>query len=388
VSFLRADLAHPPAKEQLEITVFGPGFGESVVLHVPGIGWGVIDCCELTIEGRHVVPPLDYLTNLLCAPYPKLAFVILTHPHKDHYSGMDDLLTKYPGGTERVCLYTGRGTRELRMYLIQQRIGYRYDLPGLLNVFTAIDNAVRKGASARKLSEMTTVVERRDVSIAGIGSVDVSLMALSPSAQSADRYVDKLFEAFPKTGQPLKPVSDPDIHNLISVALVLKAGRVQVILGSDLETGARDGATGWRAVVSNRDCPNLHANFVKVAHHGSVTGFSEEAWERHCAAGKPLAVVTPFVTGSVILPRSVDVERIGKIANRVGITSTIQVTDNLNKFYSREIVQSIKHRTRSMKVVKPQEEIGFLRSRFLLDGTIVENVAQSPARWLSPETPA
>lgn len=33
-------LGSPPEEDQIEITTFGPGYGESIVVHLPGLGWG------------------------------------------------------------------------------------------------------------------------------------------------------------------------------------------------------------------------------------------------------------------------------------------------------------------------------------------------------------
>ncbi|KJU81704.1 hypothetical protein MBAV_006106, partial [Candidatus Magnetobacterium bavaricum] len=44
------DCLTPPKDNELEVTVFGTGYGESIVMHVPGIGWGVIDSCTMETD--------------------------------------------------------------------------------------------------------------------------------------------------------------------------------------------------------------------------------------------------------------------------------------------------------------------------------------------------
>lgn len=65
-----------PRINELELTVFGPGYGESIVLHIPGLGWGVVDSCEFKKSDRRIVPPLEYL---IYQKVSKLAFLILSH---------------------------------------------------------------------------------------------------------------------------------------------------------------------------------------------------------------------------------------------------------------------------------------------------------------------
>ncbi|KHE93779.1 MAG: hypothetical protein SCABRO_00456 [Candidatus Scalindua brodae] len=112
-----SDVLTLPKEDELEISIFGPGYGESIVLHVPHVGWGIIDSFVQKFENTSIVPPLEYLLKILDRPYPKLAFIILTHPHEDHCKGIDRIIKEYPGGIERVCRYDGFGLKELRLIM-------------------------------------------------------------------------------------------------------------------------------------------------------------------------------------------------------------------------------------------------------------------------------
>jgi hypothetical protein len=371
----------PPNNDELEITVFGPRYGESVVLHIPEIGWGVIDSCVSRINGVHVVPALEYLNCILSDPYPKLAFVILTHPHEDHYKGIDDILNKYNGGVERVCRYHGVGTRELMRYIVDRQEACKNDLPGLISVFRAMkDAAIPNGkATPRRLSEMTVVFEKKGASIEKFGKTDIRMVALSPSSDSDDRYASSLARFRVKPGEPVRFVGDEQ-HNLISTALLLSVGDMQAVFGADLQNEQQKGS-GWDAVLAHADMPGLSACFVKVSHHGSENGYNEEAWKQHCERQKPLAVITPFVKGSVQLPREGDVQRVRRVAEKVGITGDPKNTEDLHKYYPRDVARRVLQDVRSARVFEPLSGLGFLRARFHVDGTIVETHAQAPGRW-------
>ena len=316
MSIFPQKLLNLPKKNELEISLFGPGYGESIVLHIPQIGWGIIDSCIAKTRDAFIIPPFEYLLDLLTPHFPKLAFVVLTHPHEDHYKGLAQILKEYPGGTERVCQYAGNGIRELKKYIVQQKVGKREVLPGLAEVFNAMNKAVESGAQLRTLSEMTSVLELKNIKIDGYGTTEIRMIALSPSAASIRKYVNMLFEAFPKPGKPVLPMKDVS-HNLISVALLLKLGSLQIVLGSDVESGL-DNNTGWRGIVYNRDCPDLWANLVKVAHHGSENGFDSLAWEKHCKKMKPLAIITPFYKGNIVLPKEQEIEILTQVSQKVG----------------------------------------------------------------------
>jgi len=105
-----------PKEDELEISIFGPGYGESIVLHIPQVGWGIIDSCVQKFGNTTIIPTLEYLLNIIKPSFPKLAFVILTHPYQAHCEGLDKIIKEYPGGVDRVCRHDGYGIRELRAY--------------------------------------------------------------------------------------------------------------------------------------------------------------------------------------------------------------------------------------------------------------------------------
>lgn len=370
MSYFPADVLKPPKKDELEITVFGPGYGESVVLHIPGIGWGVIDCCEFKTGTRTVNLPLEYLKNLALTEIHELAFIILTHPHKDHYKGIDTIIKSYSNRIKRICLYSGDGIRELKQYICQQKIAGKDALPGFAEILKAMNNATKEGAHLRRLSELTSVFD----------TPQTSLIALSPSALNIEKYIQKLFKAIPQTGKPVRPMND-DAHNLISVALLLKFGKVNVILGSDLETD-KDRAKGWNAILYNDDCPDLKANLVKVAHHGSRNGYNKKAWDEHCRFNKPIAVITPFIHGNVRLPDEATVNILKEKVSKLCITAFPKDQHKISRYYRRNVATGIKSHTRNFKVIEPLDHAGFFRARFLSNGKLVENISASPSECI------
>jgi len=373
-------LLTPPKLNELEICAFGPGYGESILLYIPYVGWGIIDSCEVKINKKPFVLPLQYLLeNFSDKELPELAFLVLTHPHEDHYKGLDKILLSYPGGIKRICRYNGVGIRELKEYLIRQEMGHNEQLPGLIDVFKAFRTAKKKGSNERLLSELTSVFEHNDVNVEGYGKTNIILKALSPSAESATKYSEMLYKVIPKNGEPLKLVND-SAHNLISVCLLLTIGDLQVLLSGDLENYSSE-EIGWKCIVRNKDCPILWTNLNKVAHHGSNSGFNNSAWEAHMSKGKPISIISPFCKGNIYLPKSNDIEKIKKYSSKVGLTGKVVFSTKLKNYYARKEMLAIQQKTRSFRILNPIEKVGFLRVRFSLDGTITECHAEPPASW-------
>lgn len=108
-------------------------------------------------------------------------------------------------------------------------------------------------------------------------------------------------------------------RNHLSVALWVKVGAVQLLLGSDLEE-CGDPASGWSAIVGSPERPQGLASVFKIPHHGSKTGHHDGVWEtmvRRC----PVAVLSPFQNGSVRLPTQKDAARILERAPESYITA-------------------------------------------------------------------
>lgn len=374
-----SDVLTLPEDNELEVSIFGSGYGESIVMHIPHVGWGIIDSCVQKFDGQPIVPPLEYLLKILDDPYPKLAFLILTHPHEDHCKGIDRIIKGYPGGIERVCRYDGFGLRELRAQNANKNTELRRIVPGLVYAFRAMDEAKDKGSQLKDLGEMTLVFEKR-VKTEKDSFIDIRMMALSPSSKSKEKYLNELLKAINIEEGTFLVEKDCTDHNLISVALVLTVGNLQVVFGSDVEAGTNN-ETGWSGIVSNINEPSLWAHIVKVPHHGSENAHNDLAWEKFCSKEKPIALIAPFLNGSVVLPKENDVERIKALSQKVGVTGYINLEKRLKKYYSRDVVRSIESTVRNMEVIERSEKPGLIRVRYNLDGTRTECLAKPPAKW-------
>lgn len=362
-----------PKNNEFELTFFGPGFGESIIVHIPGIGWGVIDSCEFKLAYQKYVPPLEYL---ILQNARNLTFLILTHPHEDHFAGMEQIIDNYLGKIGRVCRYSGDGTRELTAYLHNRGIKGR---PGgakkLASVFKAFKNAVDNGAEFRHLGAVTQIIPKQDASVNG-KTFKVEVLSLSPLAKDVESYVDILRDALPKVGGQLEDIPDQK-HNLIASALWIFVGNVTVILGSDVEKGSSR-SSGWRGIVNSLDGPDLCVNALKVAHHGSPSAHYEKAWKEHCKRGNIISVMTPYTRGTQPRPSDGDIERIGSYSNHIGVTSHIRYLRPF-EVYDRAVARRLPGKWR---VVDPAKKCGMLTIRYDLEGNITLQKAVPPANWV------
>lgn len=362
----------PPKSDEVELTFFGPGFGESTVIHIPGIGWGITDSCEFGPVTERFVPPLKYL---IYQDVNRLAFLVLTHPHADHFKGMEQIVGHYLGRIDRVCWYAGDGARELGVYLTNRGIKGIPGARSLSSVFKAFNEAGDNNAERRRLGAMTQIIPRKQVSLNGT-TIEVEVLSLSPSAKDEQLYVDILRAASPQLTGRITEIPDSD-HNLVASAIWISAGDVVVILGSDVEKG-RGRSSGWRAIVSSVDAPDLPVKVLKVPHHGSPSGYYKKAWEQHCGGKKITSVVTPFARGKQLRPSEEDIKRIENLSSHVGLTSQVRYV-RAQDVYDRAVARRLMEK--KWRVIQTPEECGMITVRYDVTGNATLHNALPPAYW-------
>lgn len=362
----------PPKIDEVEFTFFGPGIGESIVVHIPEIGWGIIDSCEFGPATERFVPPLEYL---IYQQVKTLAFLILTHPHADHFKGMEQIIDHYLGRIKRVCRYAGEGARELAEYMVRRGVKGTPGAVSLSAVFKVLKKAVDNGAESRRLGAMTQIIPRQNASVNG-RTTEVEVLSLSPLAEDEGAYVDILRKAFRELNGEIIDIPDYD-HNLIASAIWISAGQVVALLGSDVESG-RSQSRGWRGIVGSIDAPDLAVKTLKVPHHGSPNAYYKKAWEEHSRNGKVTSVVTPYIRGKQPRPSEEDIDRIGNYSSHVGLTSHVSYLRAVD-VYDRAVARRLPEKWR---VIQPSKECGMITVRYDLEGNATLHKAVSPADWV------
>ena len=81
----------PPRADEFEVSVFGPGIGECVVLHIGENRWLIADSC---LEDGDPVA-LRYLKQIGVDP-EQIEHVVVTHWHSDHIRGIAKIYERAP----------------------------------------------------------------------------------------------------------------------------------------------------------------------------------------------------------------------------------------------------------------------------------------------------
>jgi hypothetical protein len=296
-----------PIDKTLEVVVCGGNIGESIILRLPDGSYGVIDCYATTPGEPQTNRAIQWLKS---RGINELAFVCLTHPHHDHYRGMLDFFVEFQAIREFWC------PEALLPDQIKQIVRYSRAAQKANKALAAMNHAeelqsiFKKIAAKKRAGE--TVLRKCKVNTRMIPKnhqVDplYQIWALSPSDTEIGKYNDTVGDCF-DNGQ-IKEKLPGRQHNMISIAMLVTFGTTRIILGGDVE------AENWAECSKHMGEETLKANFVKISHHASTTGYYPGQWMAHAAAGPPDAVFTTF--GSRGLPEKEAIAEIRSSANAI-----------------------------------------------------------------------
>ena len=295
----------PPNADELEVSVFGRGFGEAICVHIGNAEWILVDSC-MNPETKQPAA-MSYLTALGLKPTEAVRLIAVTHWHDDHIGGIAKLVEACPEAG--VACSAALRRADILEFVISQEAAAGALGSGLDELRTILMLARNRIVWAKANLVLYPRPPR------GIPTV----MALSPSEDAAGRSIEALIEA--ATQQPVtlaRRYRAPEGPNGGSVAISIRESDVAVLLGADLETSANI-ETGWDAVLKHSK-PDVPASLVKLPHHGSRNAHHDAFWS-DLAEDQVVAIVTPWVKGARFLPTQQDLSRIRAFTDRAYITA-------------------------------------------------------------------
>lgn len=226
----------PPLKEApLSLIVFGPGFGESILIRTPEGRWAAIDSARRARRGQPAVNPARALIEELKVD---LDLLVLTHPHLDHAKGFRDLLEL--GGPDCIVAAVEPLMREPSPYAIA----------------TDPDDL---GSDSKGVAISTHIAIQR--------AWNDGQPKWGLHAGSAHDIGGCRFEALGPSEEQLSAFRKSELTDLNEVSAAI---RVTWGDGGDLVLGADAGPLAWAAAEQRLNPENLlPCAPVKVPHHGS-----------------------------------------------------------------------------------------------------------------------
>ena len=277
----------PPKRGEFELTIFGPGYGECVILHAGDGIWAIVDSC---IDEKGTPRALRYLEDINVDAAKAVRLVVATHWHDDHIRGMSQLVETCEGA-DFCCAAVLCREEFLRISAVLARhsIVAGSGADEISSVFCRLQTKRAKPTHA--------IANRRIFSANGC-----EIWSLSPSDANFETFLRTIRDLMPSEGEAKRRI--PDLSpNRAAVALWIEVDDVVVLLGSDVERN------GWREILRSEARPRGRASAFKIPHHGSENADLPMLWPK-ILNNDPHAVLAPWQRGSQTLPRRSDVKRI------------------------------------------------------------------------------
>lgn len=357
-------LDDPPGRDVIEISIFGPGRGESIVVHLGDSRWIIVDSCRTSSH----IPVLSYLQRIGVDAAGDVKLVVATHPHTDHFAGIAEIFRTCTSA-KFVCAPAMMSAEFIALTDLQ-----------------AEDHAGVPGRAYKEYRQVFELIESRETTdedvlefafpqkhlFSDVGPhVSCDVMSLSPSNRSFRRAMRYLRKAIPLADTPSTPA--PVDANDFAVALWIEAGGKHILLGSDLPKGTT--GFGWQAVLAGPR-PRNRASIYKVSHHGSVTGHRPGIWSE-LLVKEPLALLTPYRAGTKTVPSSSERQRILQLTNEAYITASPIYPSGSGP--SQRIMASIGSLARNVQFV---DSVGQVRARSSINETKWHVEVLAPAEKL------
>jgi beta-lactamase superfamily II metal-dependent hydrolase len=310
--------------------VLGEGIGESIILELPNGKWGVVDCYARFIQNETTNQTLNFLKQ---RNVQALEFLCLSHPHEDHFRGITHLLKAYDGKLKEFYLFPAWNWKIVKNILAHLRTIaekskepvnldsaiQREGVDELDSMFQIIGRLQRYGNLRIRLTEdfkplYNDVVEFEEE------NAQLKIFSLAPAGNLVYAYQQAIEKSLTDEQEFVQTYYPK--HNLISSVLLLKYGETTVVLGGDAEKQS------WNYILNDelriKEGVLLRSHLVKVSHHGSSNGLTENLWETLTEGRECYAVITPFQ--SKRLPEKQTLSAIVQHTREIFVTSLKALT--------------------------------------------------------------
>ncbi len=242
----------------VEIFIFACGRGDTILVHLPGDRWALIDCyLTADVKGRF----FDFLRH---KGINSLAFVFLTHPHYDRFFGMAEVLQYFNEDGRSVENFCDIGLDPKRIKSLLRGLPGESEYARLQHKLEELD---RIGTlKFYELGDTPTTL-----CVKGFEK-QMMIVPIAPDTNSKRRILN---EAIRKAGCGQSCCFDPNILSMILVlTLNIDSRRGNILFCADAGKEQIDNALDYWGSRTDIDCVSPLFHVVKVPHHGSFNSHS------------------------------------------------------------------------------------------------------------------
>ncbi|ELO1773918.1 MBL fold metallo-hydrolase [Vibrio fluvialis] len=255
--------------KELKVVVFGRGTGESILIELEQDCWLAVDCFNNPVSKKPAA--IDYLENKGLDPKEVLKYIVISHFHSDHITGMLDLIT-FSAPDAKVYISEALTIQEAVKYYSHLMESHTdAELSGvdeLKRIFSYLRNNQRH---AIKLVQDKVIFDNDDYIVSAISPSDFD------KSESQETFINLLAQCEPGV-LPQAARINPN-HFCVVLSIKCKGSNKHVLLGADLEI-CNDPNGGWESAIDSVTAPKgKNVNVFKIPHHGSATGFHQRTWD-------------------------------------------------------------------------------------------------------------
>jgi glyoxylase-like metal-dependent hydrolase (beta-lactamase superfamily II) len=216
-----SDWSTPPATDEVEVCLFGPGKGESVLVHLCNDNWLVVDSC---LDADQRPAALSYLDAIGVSPQ-SIQLIVATHWHDDHIGGLAEIVSRVPLA-RFVCSQALKTPEFLKLVAAADWKPEIHATSGVHEFAKVLDAMRLTGRSGPEWA-----IESRTL-LTG-SAPDRVVMALSPSDESVTEAWMEVGQLLRQQEQGRLAVPRPS-RNPGAVVLHVRVGDTTMLLCSDL----------------------------------------------------------------------------------------------------------------------------------------------------------
>jgi len=293
-----------PDKDEIEVSIFGPGYGECVLLHVGNNSWIQVDSC-IDSNTNHSAS-LQYLNKIKVKAQDAIQTIIASHWHDDHIRGLSEI-TNLAKNAEFWCSMALNRKEFLTLVCAYQDAGIN---DNGITEFSKILNILKTRKAERKdclKRAKANCIIREDRIQNKDKKYKIFIKSLTPMDGAITKAFNEISSCLPEEYIPKRRIISQR-PNQTAVVLLVQIHKTVILLGSDLEERANK-ENGWTAIVDSNIWNNKKSSVFKIPHHGSISAHCEEVWQKMLTPS-PISLLTSYNNAGQILPTTDDIERI------------------------------------------------------------------------------
>ncbi|WZB75166.1 hypothetical protein WJ972_00500 [Achromobacter insuavis] len=259
------DKVSAPSPNELEVSVFGPGYGESILVHLGEGKWLAIDSCVDRESGQPKA--ISYLRSMGIDPSSAIEMVVASHWHDDHVRGLSALFRE-AHTAKFVCSPALTKKEFLALSDLYAKTESALQ-NGPKEIQACLDEVAKRKAAGQSHPIRYAQPDRTLLELSSSHhSATTRLLSLSPSDEMVSRtliYASQTLSALEKGVREDSLIASAP--NDTAIALRLDIGGRSILLGSDLEE-TNNPSVGWSfgtaGVSDPSSCPNFQSCASRV----------------------------------------------------------------------------------------------------------------------------